>query len=205
MLSATATRRRGLQLAAPVLSSLLLMAACGNDDPDTTASAGASGAEAEAETTTSEPTTAVSPEDDGTADDDGAALDDGGAPEDGGAEDEGEPASPEAQAAMDAWATVFDSGVDFADKAPHLEDAVSLEVSNQRYQEAGESLGGITLEPSAAAIDGDTATITYDVLFGGTAAYSDLDGIVTLVDGAWVVGRDEYCGFLASARTPCDG
>jgi iron complex transport system substrate-binding protein len=53
-------------------------------------------------------------------------------------------------------------------------------------------------------VDGSSATVTYDVLFAGNAAYNDLTGTISLVDGVWVVGRDEYCGFLESARTSCE-
>ena len=107
------------------------------------------------------------------------------------------------QAVMDVWTVVFDSAMDFANKAPYLEDAESLESSNAAYAEAGEGMGGISLEPTAAAVEGDVATITYNVLFGGVAAYEDLTGEVRRVDGAWMVSREAYCGFLASARTPC--
>ena len=40
-------------------------------------------------------------------------------------------------------------------------------------------------------------------LFAGSAAYEDLTGEVVLVDGVWTVTREAYCGFLATARTPC--
>jgi hypothetical protein len=58
-------------------------------------------------------------------------------------------------------------------------------------------------DPSAVAVDGDTATVIYDVLFGGTAADEDLTGTMSMVDGTWVVSRTELCSFMASARTPC--
>ena len=107
------------------------------------------------------------------------------------------------QAAMEAWAVVFDSALDFSDKAPHLEDSASLEASNAAYVAAGEGVGGISLEPTAAEINGDAATITYNVLFGGVAAYEDLTGEIQRVDGTWAVSREAYCGFLTSARAPC--
>lgn len=107
------------------------------------------------------------------------------------------------QAAMDAWAVVFDSTAEFADKAPHLEDAAALESINAAYAEAGESFGGFSMEPTAVDISGDEAIITYNVLFGGNAAYEDLTGEIQRVDGTWTVSREAYCGFLASARTPC--
>lgn len=112
-------------------------------------------------------------------------------------------AASDGQAAMDAWAVVFDSTAEFADKAPHLEDAAALESSNAAYAEAGESFGGFSMEPTAVEISGDEATITYNVLFGGNAAYEDLTGDIQRVDGTWTVSREAYCGFLASARTPC--
>ncbi|WP_420619114.1 hypothetical protein [Candidatus Poriferisocius sp.] len=112
-------------------------------------------------------------------------------------------AASDGQAAMDAWAVVFDSTAEFADKAPHLEDAAALESSNAAYAEAGESFGGFSMEPTAVDISGDEATITYNVLFGGNAAYEDLTGEIQRVDGTWTVSREAYCGFLASARTPC--
>ena len=104
---------------------------------------------------------------------------------------------------MDAWAIVFDSEADFADKVPHLEDAAQLESTVTAYAETGASFGGVSLEPTAVSIEGDVATVTYNVLFGGSAAYSDLSGEMQLVDGVWVVSRDTFCGFMSSARTPC--
>ena len=104
---------------------------------------------------------------------------------------------------MAAWAVVFDSRAEFADKAPHLQDAAELEASNAAYAEAGERMNGIGLEPTSAVIDGDVAVVTYNVLFAGSAAYEDLTGEIVLVDGVWTVTRDTFCGFLASARTPC--
>jgi iron complex transport system substrate-binding protein len=64
-------------------------------------------------------------------------------------------------------------------------------------------MGGISLAPTAVAVDGDAATITYDVLFGETAAYTALEGVIARIDGVWTVGRDEFCTFMASARNAC--
>ena len=57
--------------------------------------------------------------------------------------------------------------------------------------------------PTAIVITGDTAAVTYDVTFAGQTAYEDQAGTVERVDGSWVVGRDEFCGFMAAARNPC--
>ena len=63
--------------------------------------------------------------------------------------------------------------------------------------------GRIQLEPTAVVITGDSATVTYDVLFAENVAYEDLTGEITLVDGTWVVPTPSFCGFMSSARTPC--
>lgn len=110
---------------------------------------------------------------------------------------------PEEAAAMSAWAIVFDSNAEWSLKAPHIGDSENLEESNEAYRAGGEAMGGFSLRPTGAVIEGDAATITYDVLFGEDAAYTDLEGVMDLVDGVWVVSRDTYCGFLAQARTPC--
>ncbi|MGB0111578.1 MAG: iron-siderophore ABC transporter substrate-binding protein, partial [Ilumatobacteraceae bacterium] len=105
----------------------------------------------------------------------------------------------------DAWALVFDSTVPFADKADHLDDADALEPTVDAYTEAGAALGGIFLVPTVVVIDdtGDAATLTYDVLFGQETAYTALEGELTLADGVWTVSREEFCSFMASARTAC--
>lgn len=137
-----------------------------------------------AETTTTseaEPTTTVA------ADDESATVD---------------PATPEG-AAMTAWSTVFDSTIAFEVKAPHLENSEALETSNTGYAAAVEAMGGIALQATAATVDGEIATITYDVYFGENAAYTQLEGEAVLTNGVWVVSEASYCDFLGSARTPC--
>jgi len=103
-----------------------------------------------------------------------------------------------------AWAVVFDSSADFEDKAPHLVDAESLASTIDAYTATGDGFGGISLVPTAVTIDGGAATVTYDVIFGGNPAYSDLTGTIDLVDGTWVVPRSEFCSFMASARVGCE-
>lgn len=109
----------------------------------------------------------------------------------------------EADAAAAAWSVVFDSTTSFEDKAPHLEDADALASTIEGYAESGSMMGGISLAPTDVTVDGDVATITYDVLFGENPAYGDQTGEISLVDGVWTVSRDEFCSFMASARNPC--
>jgi iron complex transport system substrate-binding protein len=110
---------------------------------------------------------------------------------------------PEAKAAADAYGAVFDSTVAFDEKAAHLAEADSLQSTISAYAAAGSQMGGIALVPTAAVVADDTATVTYDVLFGGSAAYTGLEGHIAKVDGVWQVAKAEFCGFMAQARTPC--
>ena len=112
--------------------------------------------------------------------------------------------SPEAEAAMVAFALVYDSEAAWEDKAPHLENAASLEASNTAYRAGASNSGGISLDPTSATINGDVATVIYDVYFGDSPAYTGLDRVIARVDGVWVVTEEDFCGFLTSARTPCN-
>lgn len=106
-------------------------------------------------------------------------------------------------AAAEAWATVFDSTIGYDDKAAFLDDAEALQATVESYTTAGDAMGGISLEPTTVVVDGEVATVTYDVYFGESAAYTDLSGEIALVDGTWTVSRDEFCSFMASARNSC--
>lgn len=171
----TTTTRRHPLLAAALALPLVLGFVACGDDDDDTTDAGADTTEAPAEDDATETTAA-----DAGADDDSAA-------------------------AGEAVATVFDSTVAFDDKVALIEDGESHRADHEGYVAAAERVGGITVEPTDVAADGDTATVTYRVLFAGSEAYADLTMDVTQVDGAWVVPSDAFCGFLASARTPCAG
>lgn len=109
----------------------------------------------------------------------------------------------EQQNAAAVWSLVFDSAVAFDEKAPHIEDAAALQPTIEAYTAAGEGMGGIMLEPTAVVIEGDHAAITFDVKFGGQVAYGALDGEMDRVDGVWVISRDQFCSFMASARNAC--
>jgi len=110
---------------------------------------------------------------------------------------------PTTSAAPAAWATAFDSTTGYDAKAAVIADAEALRPTIEAYTPAGEVVGGITLEPTDVVITGDTAAITYKVLFAGTSPYPEQEGTAQRVDGVWVVGRDEFCGFMAMARNPC--
>lgn len=174
---------------AALVAAGLLAAGCGSaaDDAGTEAGGATTATTATtAPTTTAPTTTATTTAVDGASEAVPAGLDD-----------------PDGAAVAAAWSVVFDSATAFDDKAPHLAEAESLRSTIETYAATGSRMGGIALEPTAVTVTGDTATVTYDVLFGGNVAYGDLTGAVERVGGTWVVSRDEFCSFMASARTSC--
>ena len=121
---------------------------------------------------------------------------------DAGAPAAGELDDDQAAAAL-AYETVFDSATDADAKAELFPDVADLASTIAAYTAAGDGMGGITMDVSAVVVEGVTATVTYDVLFGGSPAYSDLTGTLVRAGDTWTVTRDEFCSFMASARTPC--
>lgn len=177
------TRTFSRALAALTLAALApLVAACGDDDTG----------EAETETESEETTT--------TAADDAADGDDGA---EEGAGEGVDLDDPDQAAVAEGWTTVFDSSVAADAKSAYLEDPEAAAPTLTAYASTGESMQGITLEPTAITIDGDTATITYDILFAGTSAYQDQTGEMVRQDGQWKVTTEQFCAFMATARTPC--
>ncbi len=110
---------------------------------------------------------------------------------------------PDVDAVVLAYQIVFSSETTYEEKAPYLVDPTGLEETVAKYQETGESMGGITLAPNAVTIDGAVAEVLYDLLFGGTPTYPDLTGDAVLVDDVWKVTREMFCGMMASARVGC--
>ena len=114
-----------------------------------------------------------------------------------------DPPTAEEEAAMEAFRLVYGSETIWEDKAPHLERASELRDANEAYRLGAIDNNGITLTPKAAQISNGEATIIYDVYFGDSPAYTDLDRTIYLVDGIWQVTKDDFCGFLSAAQTPC--
>lgn len=168
------------------LALTALVAACGDDGSDvaSTGSTTSAPSTTAAPTTTTPPTSAAPST---TAAASGVSLTSG---------------TPEGDAA-EAFATVFDSSTPLEAKAPHLVDADALAETITAYAGAGERMGGIKLTPTAVQVDGDAAAVTYDVYFGSTKQYEGMSGSIQRSGETWVVSRDEFCGFMQSARTPC--
>lgn len=106
-------------------------------------------------------------------------------------------------AATTAWTTAFDSSVAFVDKAEFIAAAESVRPTLKAYATLGEQMGGITLVVTDVVVNGDTATLTYDIHFAGLPAYSKQTGAVERVAGRWVVSHTAFCDFMALARTAC--
>lgn len=171
-----------MKLSRTVLATLavgaLIFTACGGDDSDDSDSSSGSGSA----TTASEPAddTATT-----TTAADSAALGDDEA------------------TAADLVATLFDSSVVFDDKIELVEGGEAHRADHDAYVVAATAVGGITIQPTAVTIDGDTATVTYGLSFADTTQYEDLSIGVTRSGDGWVVSTDEFCGFVAQAGTPC--
>jgi hypothetical protein len=101
------------------------------------------------------------------------------------------------------YAVVFDSNTTFAEKAPYIDDSVGLESTAVAFGVAGTGVGGIFLEPTAVAIDGDGAVVIYDLQFGGEVFQADQVGEAVRNDGVWQVTHEYFCSVMALARVSC--
>ena len=68
---------------------------------------------------------------------------------------------------------------------------------------AGEGVGGILLEAKEAGIEGDQATVVYDLLFAGNPFQTDQVGDAVRTDDTWQVTRDFFCSIMELARVGC--
>lgn len=110
---------------------------------------------------------------------------------------------PEVDAVVITYQIVFSSKTGYEEKAPYIEDPEGLEETVAEYHETGESMGGVELAPTSVTINGDTADVVYDLLFGGTTTYPDLTGDAVLRDDTWKITRNMFCAMMASARVGC--
>lgn len=164
-------------LGALAMLSVGVFAACGDDDDSSSDE-------------TSETTDATAAPDDAAPDDEAAAGD-------------LDLSDPDVAAVAEAWTTVFDSTVAADAKSAFLEDPAGVADTLTAYAATGEAMQGITLEPTDVTIDGDTATVTYDIFFAGTATYEAQTGTVVNQGGEWKVTTEQFCSFMATARTAC--
>lgn len=102
-----------------------------------------------------------------------------------------------------AYEVVFSSDTSYDEKAPYLVDSEGLEETVLDYQETGDLMGGVGAIPSAVTINGETADVTYDLLFSGTPTYPDLSGDAVRIDETWKITREMFCSLMSSARVGC--
>ena len=112
-------------------------------------------------------------------------------------------ADPEVDAIVEAYTIAFDSESDFATKAPYIEDPTGLEETVAKYLETGETFNGVSVVATAVTIEGETATVAYDLYFGGNPTYPDLSGTAVKTADGWKVPRTDFCSLMRSARVGC--
>jgi len=109
----------------------------------------------------------------------------------------------EVDAVVLAYTVALDSVSTYEEKAPYIDDPSGLEDTIAEYLKTGQSMGGIGVRPTAVAIDGDSALVTYDLLFAGNPTYPDLTGEAVKTAEGWKITRAGFCSLMSSARVGC--
>ncbi len=176
----------------------LLAAACGGTATTTTAAPATAAPTTAAPTTTVAPTTTAAPTTtEATTTTTEATTTTTAAPAIVPGED------PEVDAVVLAYTTALDSVLGFEEKAPYIEDSAGLEDTVAQYNVNGEFVGGIGVLPLEVTIDGDTAVVSYQLLFGGSPSYSPQTGEAIKLDDTWKVTREAFCALMVLARGGC--
>lgn len=110
---------------------------------------------------------------------------------------------PDIDAVVTAFTVAFDSTTNYEAKLPYVDDLSGLEDTVVKYMETGESMGGVSILVSEVVVDGDEASIVYDLLFNGNPIYPNLPGTALLNDAGWQVPRAEFCIMMSNARVGC--
>ena len=110
---------------------------------------------------------------------------------------------PDVDAIVFAYTIAFDSVSDYETKAPFIDDPTGLEETVALYLTTGETMGGIGVVVTEVIIDGDTATLTFDLLFNDNPSYPDQAGRAVLTGAGWQVPRGAFCSLMSSARVGC--
>ena len=106
-------------------------------------------------------------------------------------------------AVVEAYVVVFDSTTTYEEKAPYLVEPEGLEETVATYTATGTSMGGVSLDPKSVTVDGDTAAVSYDFLFGGNPSYTNLTGDAVRTAAGWQITREMFCDIMRSARSSC--
>ena len=180
------------RLMALALASALALAACGTAEVD--AGAGdATSSTASATTAATTEATDASATESSTAATEAATTT--------AAAEEG--LGPDEMAITEAYAVAFNSESTYEETAPYLVAPEGLEETVQGYIDIGEQMGGVSVGIDKIELDGDSAAITYTLLFGGNPSYRDLAGTAVRTDAGWQISREMFCGLMSSARVGC--
>ncbi len=104
---------------------------------------------------------------------------------------------------MLAYTTALDRSLSYEEKAPFIEDPEGLEGTVETYNSIGDQMGGVGVMPTAVVIDGDTAEITYDILFGGNPSYPGQVGDAVKTADGWKITKESFCALMTLARGGC--
>jgi hypothetical protein len=115
----------------------------------------------------------------------------------------GQTSNADQEAISIAYEVVFSSETTYEEKTPYLEDPSGLEDTVLKYQETGETMGGVSLAATKITVNGTVAEVIYDFLFAGTPTYPDQVGDAVLIGETWMITRDMFCSIMASARVGC--
>jgi hypothetical protein len=110
---------------------------------------------------------------------------------------------PEVDAIVLAYTTALDSVSPYEVKEPFIDDPSGLAETVAKYLSTGESMGGIGVAVTGVNIDGDTAKVTYDLLFAGNPTYPGLTGDAVKTAEGWKITRAGFCSLMSSARVGC--
>lgn len=102
-----------------------------------------------------------------------------------------------------AYQFAFDSISAYEIKAPYIDDPSGLEDTVAQYLLTGETMGGITVNVKEVTVDGDSATLVYDLMFNDNPTYPDLAGRAVRSEAGWQVPRGAFCSLMSSARVGC--
>jgi hypothetical protein len=110
---------------------------------------------------------------------------------------------PDVDAVTTAFTVAFDSTSSYDEKAQYIDDPSGLEDTVATYMATGESMGGVSVAVTNVAVNGDTADVTYDLLFNGNPVYPNQTGSAIRTADGWKVPRDVFCTLMAHARSAC--
>lgn len=110
---------------------------------------------------------------------------------------------PDVDAVVVAYSIAFDSKTDYAAKQAYIVDPTGLEQTVADYLAIGETMGGVSVLVNEVVIEGESADVTYDLLFNNNPTYPDLSGTAVLTGSGWQVPRSVFCSLMASARVGC--